>query len=188
MLKNKLQSPPRRYFQLPNDIFNLGLSDGAILVYTYLMYCEDRKTYKCYPSFKTIGKAINRSRNSVSKYVRELEEKRLIKTEPTKVTVKTSPHHKFNFFSLPSLYLCGNISAILSSEWLSGSYLPKARFCAGYLRDPPLRVAVYGRMAIRPLTRFKIRSPKNNQKNPKIHLTAPTRAASRLSLSICQSL
>ena len=59
MLTNKLQSFPQhqRYFQLPNDIFNLGLSDGAILVYTYLMYCEDRKTYKCYPSFKTIGKA-----------------------------------------------------------------------------------------------------------------------------------
>ena len=95
MLKNNLQSNPQhqRYFQLPNDIFNLGLSDGAILVYTYLMYCEDRRTYKCYPSFKTIGKAINRSRNSVSKYVRELEEKRLITTEPTKVTLKNGKHH-----------------------------------------------------------------------------------------------
>ncbi len=95
MLKNNLQSNPQhqRYFQLPNDIFNLGLSDGAILVYTYLMYCEDRKTYKCYPSFKTIGKAINRSQNSVSKYVRELEEKRLITTEPTKVTLKNGKRH-----------------------------------------------------------------------------------------------
>lgn len=95
MLKNNLQSNPQhqRYFQLPNDIFNLGLSDGAILVYTYLMYCEDRKTYKCYPSFKTIGKAINRSRNSVSKYVRELEEKRLITTELTKVTLKNGKRH-----------------------------------------------------------------------------------------------
>ena len=95
MLKNNLQSNPQhqRYFQLPNDIFNLGLSDGAILVYTYLMYCEDRKTYKCYPSFKTIGKAINRSRNSISKYVRELEEKRLITTEPTKVTLKNGKRH-----------------------------------------------------------------------------------------------
>lgn len=95
MLTNNLQSNPQhqRYFQLPNDIFNLGLSDGAMLVYTYLMYCEDRKTYKCYPSFKTIGKAINRSRNSVSKYVRELEEKRLIKTEPTKVTLKNGKRH-----------------------------------------------------------------------------------------------
>ena len=95
MLTNNLQSNPQhqRYFQLPNDIFNLGLSDGAMLVYTYLMYCEDRRTYKCYPSFKTIGKAINRSRNSVSKYVRELEEKRLITTEPTKVTLRSGKRH-----------------------------------------------------------------------------------------------
>ena len=95
MLTNKLQSIPQhqRYFQLPNDIFNLGLSSGAILVYTYLMYCEDRKTYTCYPSFKTIGKAINRSRNSVSKYVRELEDKRLITTELTKVTLRNGKRH-----------------------------------------------------------------------------------------------
>ena len=95
MLTNRLQSNPQRqrYFQLPNDIFSLGLSDGAILVYTYLMYCEDRRTYKCYPSFKTIGNAINRSRNSVSKYVRELEEKRLITAEPTKVTLRNGKRH-----------------------------------------------------------------------------------------------
>ena len=95
MLTNQLQSTSqhRRYFQIPNDIFNLGLSDGAILVYTYLMYCEDRKTYKCYPSFRTIGKAISRSRNSVSKYVCELEEKHLITTEPTKVTLKNGKRH-----------------------------------------------------------------------------------------------
>ena len=70
-----------------------------------------------------------------------------------------SKHHRITnsiFYPFPGLSLCGNISAILSSEWLSGSYLPKARFCAGYLRDPPLRVAVYGRMAIRPLTRLKL--------------------------------
>ena len=106
MLTNKLQSPPQRqrYFQLPNDIFNLGLSDGAILVYTYLMYCEDRKTYKCYPSFRTIGKAINRSRNSVSKYVRELEEKRLITTEPTKVALKNGKCHNGSLlYTIPSI-------------------------------------------------------------------------------------
>ena len=57
------------------------------------MYCEDRRTYKCYPSFKTIGNAINRSRNSVSKYVRELEEKHLITTEPTKVTLRNGKRH-----------------------------------------------------------------------------------------------
>ena len=83
----------QHYFPMPNEIFHLDLSDGAILVYAFLMYCEDRKTYQCYPSYATIGKAIKRSENSVAKYVRELEEKRLICTEPTEVTLKDGRRH-----------------------------------------------------------------------------------------------
>ena len=83
----------QNYFPMPNEIFHLDLSDGAILVYAFLMYCEDRKTYQCYPSYATIGKAIKRSENSVAKYVRELEEKRLIHTEPTEVTLKDGRRH-----------------------------------------------------------------------------------------------
>ena len=41
------------------------------------------KTYQCYPSYKTIGHAIGMSENTVAKYVRQLEEKGLIYTEPT---------------------------------------------------------------------------------------------------------
>ena len=48
----------RDYFPLPNEIFSLGLSTGEIAVYAYLMYCEDRKTFQCHPSYKTIGKAV----------------------------------------------------------------------------------------------------------------------------------
>ena len=84
---------PRYYFPLPNEIFHLGLSDGAILVYTFLMYCEDRKTYTCYPSYATIGKYIHRTDNSIAKYVRELEEKCLIYTEPTEVTLRDGRRH-----------------------------------------------------------------------------------------------
>lgn len=83
----------QHYFPMPNEIFHLDLSDGAILVYAFLMYCEDRKTYQCHPSYATIGKAIKRSENSVAKYVRELEEKRLISTEPTEVTLKDGRRH-----------------------------------------------------------------------------------------------
>ncbi len=83
----------RYYFPLPNESFHLELSDGAILVYTFLMYCEDRKTYTCHPSYATIGKYIHRTDNSVAKYVRELEEKCLIYTEPTEVTLKDGRKH-----------------------------------------------------------------------------------------------
>ena len=51
------KSPPRvgNFFPLPNDIFNLDLCAGEIALYSFLMRMEDRKTYSCYPSFKTIG-------------------------------------------------------------------------------------------------------------------------------------
>lgn len=48
----------KNYFPLPNEIFSLELSGGEILVYTYLMYREDRKTFQCHPSYKTIGEAV----------------------------------------------------------------------------------------------------------------------------------
>ena len=69
---------------LPNAIFSLELSAGELAVYAYLMYCEDRKSHQCWPSYKTIGQAVGMSRNTVQKYVRELEYKVLIITEPTK--------------------------------------------------------------------------------------------------------
>ena len=50
----------KNYFPLPNEIFSLGLSGGEILVYTYLMYREDRETFQCHPSYKTIGEAIGK--------------------------------------------------------------------------------------------------------------------------------
>ena len=51
------------------------------------MYCENRTTYQCYPSYRTIGEAVGMSRNTVAKYVRQLEEKGLIRTERTTVTL-----------------------------------------------------------------------------------------------------
>ena len=47
-----------KFFPLPQRIFSLGLSSGEILVYAYLLYREDRKTFKCHPSYETIGKAV----------------------------------------------------------------------------------------------------------------------------------
>lgn len=79
----------KNYFPLPNEIFTLGLNGGEILIYTYLMYCEDRKTFECHPSYKTIGRAVGMSKNTVRKYVDSLIEKRLITAEPTKVTLKS---------------------------------------------------------------------------------------------------
>ena len=70
-------------------IFSLGLSPGEIAVYSYLLYCEDRKTYQCHPAYKTIGQAVGMSINTVQKYIAALGEKSFISIEPTSVITKS---------------------------------------------------------------------------------------------------
>ena len=79
----------KNYFPLPNMIFSLNLSPGEIAVYSYLLHCEDRKTYQCYPSYKTIGQAVGMSTNTVQKYIFELADKGFITIEPTSVITKS---------------------------------------------------------------------------------------------------
>ena len=69
------RDPVRNYFQLPIEIFLLGLSPGALTVYSYLLCCENRSTYQCWPSYKTIGRAVKMRANTIRKYVCELEER-----------------------------------------------------------------------------------------------------------------
>ena len=82
------RSPLGHYFLLPNGIFTLGLSPGELSVYAYLMFCEDRETHQCWPSIGRICQHTGMSANTVAKYIKQLEEKRLIDTEPTKVKTK----------------------------------------------------------------------------------------------------
>ena len=79
----------KKYFPLPNEIFSLNLCPGEIAVYSYLLYCEDRKTYQCYPSYKTIGQAVGMSTNTVQKYIFKLADKGFIEIEPTSVITKS---------------------------------------------------------------------------------------------------
>ena len=82
------RDPNKHYYLVPNEVFNLGLSSHEIAVYNYLLRCEDRRTYQCHPSYRTIGKAVRLSENTVRKYVAGLEEKGLIHTEPSTITTK----------------------------------------------------------------------------------------------------
>ena len=86
----------RDYFPVPNEIFCLGLSSDEIAVYAYLMYCEDRKTFQCHPSYKTIGNAVGMSKNTVKKYVDSLIEKQLITAEPTSVITQNGEKRNGN--------------------------------------------------------------------------------------------
>ena len=89
------RDPIKNYFPVPNEIFSIGLNYREISLYCYLLRLENRETYQCWPSYKTIGKALGMSENTVSKYVHSLEDKALIRTEPTTV-VRTTVGHPMN--------------------------------------------------------------------------------------------
>ena len=82
------REPTKNYFPLPNGIYQLGLSAGTIAVYGYMLYIENRETYLCHASYATIGNAVGMSRNTVRKYVQELEQRRLILTERTTIVTR----------------------------------------------------------------------------------------------------
>lgn len=97
----KYNSYPKRdaiknYFPMPNEIFDLGLRAGEIALYAFLLKCEDRKTFKCWPSYKTISKALNITKNTVKTYVDKLCEKQLIEVEYTYVYTKNGKKQNGN--------------------------------------------------------------------------------------------
>ncbi len=84
------------FFSLPNELFQLGLDYGELAVYSFLKRCENRKIHQCWPSIRTIGEAVSMSENTVRKYIRQLEERGLITTEPTEVITKSSGRRNGN--------------------------------------------------------------------------------------------
>lgn len=79
-LKTPAESNP-----LPNEVFQLGLKAGELLVYIYLHYQKGVRNGQCWPSYATIGAAVGMSRKTVQRYVCALVDKELIATESTSV-------------------------------------------------------------------------------------------------------
>ena len=113
---------PGDYFPLPKAIFRLNLSAGEIAVYAFLMYCEDRKTFQCHPSYTTIGDATGMSKSTVKKYVESLERKGFIRTEPTKVITRDGRVHNGSL-----LYTIQPIRPIEDANFEQQIALAKAR-------------------------------------------------------------
>ena len=83
------RDPIKNYFPLPNEIFSLGLSAGAIAVYGFLLHREDREDLPVrgqLPDHRRGGG--DEAVNTVRKYVTELEDRGLIRTERTTVTTR----------------------------------------------------------------------------------------------------
>lgn len=85
---NLQNNKSKNFTPLPNEIFSLHLSTGELATYAVLMRLEDPRTYECWPSYETIGKAIGKSKSSVKRYVAGLVEKGLITVEPTSVIMQ----------------------------------------------------------------------------------------------------
>ena len=75
----------KNYFPMPNEIYLLGLHPTALAIYGYLLYIENRRTFECNASYKTIAAALHVSPNTVRKYIAVLEEGGLITAEHTTV-------------------------------------------------------------------------------------------------------
>ena len=106
------RDPVRDYFPLPKEIFSLGLSAAEIAIYAYLLFCEDRQTFKCWPSYRKIGEAVGLSPNTIRKHIRSLEERSLLITEPTLVTTKDGKARNGNL-----LFTIRPIHAVLQQEY-----------------------------------------------------------------------
>lgn len=78
-----LESNSKNFFSLPNELFFLNIGHGAITVYAYLLYCEDRRTHQCHPSYRTIAGAVHLSVSTVMKHITKLADKQFIAVEST---------------------------------------------------------------------------------------------------------
>ena len=73
----------RKFFSLPNELFFLNIGHGAITVYAYLLYCEDRWTHQCHPSYRTISDAVHLTVSTVMKHITKLADRQFITVEST---------------------------------------------------------------------------------------------------------
>lgn len=73
----------KNFFSLPNELFFLDIGHGTITVYAYLLYCEDRRTHQCHPSYRTIAAAVHLTAATVMKHITKLVDRQLITVERT---------------------------------------------------------------------------------------------------------
>ena len=78
-----LESNGKNFFSLPNELFFLNIGHGAITVYAYLLYCEDRRTHQCHPSYRTISDVVHLTVSTVMKHITKLADRQFITVENT---------------------------------------------------------------------------------------------------------
>ena len=76
--KIKMEVP---FFQVPNSIFDIGLSRVEMLVYLYLARCCNGGS-KAFPSYPTIAKKCSMTKPTAIEAVKQLERYQLLKKKP----------------------------------------------------------------------------------------------------------
>ena len=56
---------------------------ASIETYAYLLYCEDRSSHQCHPSYKTISATVGLSVNTVMKHIAKLVDRQFITVDHT---------------------------------------------------------------------------------------------------------
>ena len=72
-----------KFFTIPAEVFLLRLGHGALAVYAYLLFLEDRRTHQCHPSYSTISTAVGLAINTVMKHINKLADRQFITIERT---------------------------------------------------------------------------------------------------------
>ena len=76
--KEKIKEP---FFIVPSKVFELGLNPYELSVLFYLMMRADNEMHSCFPSEKGIADACGMGKTSVTKSIKSLDEKGIIKKE-----------------------------------------------------------------------------------------------------------
>ena len=87
------------YFQVPNDVFEIGLNKHEILVYTYLARCSNQGSH-AFPSYNTIAKKCSMSRRTAISSIQSLEEKGLLTKQQRFRDYGSTREHNSNIYIL----------------------------------------------------------------------------------------
>ena len=64
-------------------LLDQNIGHGVITVYAYLLYCEDRRTHQCHPSYRTISDVVHLTVSTVMKHITKLADRQFITVEST---------------------------------------------------------------------------------------------------------
>ena len=117
--KTKEREP---FFIVPSRVFDLGLSPYELCVLFYLIMRADNEKHTCFPSEKGIAKACGMSYPTVTRVIKSLETKSIIKVKRQYAPTKNGSNRQTS--NLYTILICEIIPPIHSDSPPSSDRLP----------------------------------------------------------------